>query len=86
MLVFLAEHMDANRLSALFASLSSKESQVYYTIGKVVVATLTVPAGLSLIYTTEIHSGSKTLITILGLTLKQWTINLDIIFTETMCV
>ena len=25
------------------------------------VATLTVPAGLSLIYTTEIHSGSKTL-------------------------
>ena len=61
MLVFLAEHMDANRLSALFASLSSKESQVCYTIGKVVVATLTVPAGLSLIYTTEIHSGSKTL-------------------------
>ena len=64
MLVFLAEHMDANRLSALFASLSSKESQVCYTIGKVVVATLTVPAGLSLIYTTEIHSGSKTLITL----------------------
>ena len=46
MLVFLAEHIDANRLSALFASLSSKESQVCYmiVIGKVVVATL--PAGL----------------------------------------
>ena len=61
MLVFLAEHMDANHLSAIFASLSSKELQVCYMIGEVVVATLTVPAGLSLIYTTEIHSGSKTL-------------------------
>ena len=61
MLVFLAEHIDANRLSALFASLSSEESQVCYMIDGVVVATLTVPAGLSLIYTTEIHSGSKTL-------------------------
>ena len=53
--------MDANRLSAIFASLSSEESHVCYMIGNVVVATLTVPAGLSLIYTTEIHSGSKTL-------------------------
>ena len=53
--------MDANRLSALFASLSSEESQVCYMIDGVVVATLTVPAGLSLIYTTKIHSGSKTL-------------------------
>ena len=60
-LLFLTEHMDANRLSALFASLSSEESQVCYTIDEVVVATLTVPAGLSIIYTTEIHSGSKTL-------------------------
>ena len=61
MLVFLGDHMDANRLSALFASLSLKESQVCYTIDEVVVATLTVPAGLSVIYTIEIHSGSKTL-------------------------
>ena len=61
MLVFLAEHMNDNRLSAIFASLSAKELQVCYMIDKVVVATLTVPAGLSLIYTTEIHSGSKTL-------------------------
>ena len=61
MLLFLTEHMDANRLSALFASLSSEESQVCYMIDGVVVATLTVPAGLSLIYTTAIHSGSKTL-------------------------
>ena len=61
MLVFLGDHMDANRLSALFASLSSEESQVCYMIDEVVVATLTVPAGLSIIYTTEIHSGSKTL-------------------------
>ena len=52
----------ANRLSALSASLSSEESQVLcYMIDGVVVAKLTVPAGLSVIYTTEIHSGSKTL-------------------------
>ena len=61
MLVILGDHMDANRLSALFASLSSEESQVCYMIDEVVVATLTVPAGLSVIYTTEIHSGSKKL-------------------------
>ena len=62
MLVFLGDHMDANCLSALSASLSSEESQVLcYMIDGVVVATLTVPAGLSLIYTTKIHSGSKTL-------------------------
>ena len=61
LLLFLGDHNDANRLSALFASLSLKESQVCYMIDEVVVATLTVPAGLSVIYTIEIHSGSKTL-------------------------
>ena len=40
MLVFLGDHMDANRLSAIFASLSAKELQVCYMIDKVVVATL----------------------------------------------
>jgi hypothetical protein len=52
-LVFLSDHVDANRLSALFVSLSSEQSGVACVKGNVVVATLTVPAGFSLVHTAD---------------------------------
>jgi hypothetical protein len=44
-----------------FFSFSAKVSYVYYMINNKVVAKLRIPAGFSIVVTTEIHSGLKTL-------------------------
>lgn len=58
--LFLKAHTDTHSLPTLFLSISEGESWVYYkTKGKngKVVAKLRIPAGLSVVVTTEIHSG-----------------------------
>jgi hypothetical protein len=56
---FLADHWDTHALSTTFFSLSSKDSSVNYKIKgkKGVVARLRIPAGFSIVATSEIHSG-----------------------------
>ena len=56
---FLKKHMDTHQLPVLFGSISKGASSVNYTKEDKVVAKLIVPAGLSIIVTTEIHSGLK---------------------------
>ena len=56
---FLESHTDTHSLLTLFFSISDGESWVYYTEKGVVVAKLSLPAGLNVIVTTEIHSGLK---------------------------
>ena len=51
---FLKKHMDTHQLPVLFGSISKGASSVNYTKKDNVV-----PAGLSIIVTTEIHSGLK---------------------------
>jgi hypothetical protein len=66
--VFLSQHMDSHALPTVFLSWSEEDSYVHYSgrmdgdAGKYVdVGRLCIPRGLSLIYTTEIHTGSKNL-------------------------
>jgi hypothetical protein len=54
---FLGDPWDAHALSATFFSLSLKDSFVNYRIKCKVVARLRIPAGFSIVVTTEIHSG-----------------------------
>ena len=56
---FLKKHMDTHQLPVLFGSISKGASSVNYTKEGKVVAKLIVPAGLSIIVATEIHSGLK---------------------------
>ena len=56
---FLDPHTDTHSLPTLFFSLSDGESWVHYTKNDEVVAKLSVPAGLNVIVTSEIHSGLK---------------------------
>jgi len=58
---FLGDHWDTHALPTTFFSLSSQDSFVYYKKDKEVVAQLLIPAGFSIVVTTEIHSGLKTL-------------------------
>jgi hypothetical protein len=55
---FLGDHWDTHALSTTFFSLSSKDSfGVNYTIKGKAVARLCIPAGFSIVVTTQIHSG-----------------------------
>ena len=60
-LVFLGEHMDAHCMPTYFASLSTEDSFVYYTKDGTEISYLRIPAGLSVVYTTEINTGCKVL-------------------------
>ncbi len=59
--LFLRRHMDSNSFPALFLSWSTKDAYVHHFQGNDVIGRLRVPAGLSLVYTTEIHTGNKQL-------------------------
>jgi hypothetical protein len=58
---FLKEHWETHALPTTFFSLSSQDSFVYYKKDNEVVAQLLIPAGFSIVVTTEIHSGLKSL-------------------------
>ena len=58
---FLGDHWDTHALPTTFFSLSSQDSFVYYKKDKEVVAQLLIPARFSIVVTTEIHSGLKSL-------------------------
>jgi hypothetical protein len=52
-------HFDTHALSGTMFSLSSKDAYVYYTKDRRIVARLRIPAGFSIVVTTEILSGRK---------------------------
>jgi hypothetical protein len=54
---FLGDHWDTHVLSTTFFSFSSTDSFVYYKLQNKVVTKLHIPAGFSIVVTTEIHSG-----------------------------
>ena len=43
----------------MFVSYSEKDSYVYYTLKGKLIARLRIPAGFSIVYTVEIHSGQR---------------------------
>jgi hypothetical protein len=49
--------MDTHSDSSLFASVSKGDAYIYYDLDGIDVARVLVPAGLSIIMTTDIHSG-----------------------------
>jgi hypothetical protein len=51
------KHMDTHSDSSLFASVSKGDAYIYYDLDGIDVARVLVPAGLSIIMTTDIHSG-----------------------------
>jgi len=59
LMVFLQEHQDSHSLPSWFVSYSAKDSYVYYTLKSKLIARLRIPAGFSIVYTVEIHSGRK---------------------------
>jgi hypothetical protein len=58
---FLGDHWDTHALPTTFFSFSANDSYVYYKLQNKIVAKLLIPAGFSIVVTTEIHSGLKTL-------------------------
>jgi hypothetical protein len=54
---FLCDHWDTHALSPTFFSFSLVDSFVYYMLKNKIVAKLRIPAGFSIVVTTEIHSG-----------------------------